>query len=967
MENDGQKRAYKYKAFISYSHADTSLATALQSGLHSFAKPWYQLRAVRVFRDQTNLSANPDLWSSIETAILDSEYLLIMASPEAARSAWVPREIDTFLRFNSADKVILVLSGGELTWNTAEGDFDWGTTTALPRLERKVFSRLPLYLDLRWARKDEHLSQRNPDFRAAIANLSSTLRGIPLDVLTGRDVIEHKKTMRLAWSAVSGLSVLTAVLGVVSVVAVRARTRAEEQTKIAIEQRNMAISRQLAQQSRTYLDEELDLANLLALAAAETRDTVEAKGALLDAIQHAPQLLALLRAHAAPVTTVAFSPDGVLASGGRDGDPTIRLWNGNTLQPLVSPIPAEKFRVEYLAYSPDGKTLASAGDGGVVRLWNGKTGESVGQPLVVQPPNIQNLAFSSKGTLAVTGGWGGLSLWDATTGKNILPPIQAYPEEWKDSGGSSGSNGVRGLAFSPDGGIVATGAQDGIIRLWNSSTLEPIFNPMDTHPKSVGVEGVDSLAFSPDGRALASVSSGTVQLWDPSTGQALTPPVNAGGAKVVIYTLDGFLVSAGTDGFLRIWEGGDLKPVGSAIPAHQAYIWSLAIDKKGLIASAGADGSILLWNLKATSPIALTMRPHSGRIEGLAYSHDGVVASADNASIKFSNERTGEPTGSALDNGEDVSSLAFGTQGTLASGGTKGSIRLWNANGGSLIATAAGVHKSVTVDGNPMEDSVAALAFSPDGSTLASAGFIDGSFRLWNGRSLAALSEKAVAAEMGYLDSLAFSPDGTILATSSENGAIRLWDVRTQRPLTPPIAAHGTGRTLVEFGTDPSAVGKGNKIQEGAGPTFVAYSPDGRLASGGFDKQIRIWNGRTGAPIGSPIAFPAPVRSLAFSGDGKLFACGGWDGRVRLWDAQSLQFVGSLLGGRARITHIAFNHDGSSLVASFEDGTVIRWDVSLSAWQAAAQTLAHRSLTPAEREKFLSIGGQKITAVAAAN
>ena len=958
MEGDGQKGAYKYKAFITYSHADMSLATALQSGLHSFAKPWYQLRAIRVFRDQTNLSANPDLWSSIETAILDSEYLLIMASPEAARSAWVPREIDTFLRFNSFDKVILVLSSGEMSWNAAEGDFDWGTTTAFPRLERKVFDQLPFYLDLRWARKDEHLSERNPDFRAAVANLSSTLRGIPLDILTGRDVLEHKKTMRLAWSAVSGLSVLTVVLGVVSVVAVRARTRAEEQTRIAIEQRNIAVSRQLAEQSRTYLDEQPDLAGLLAVEATETRDTVEARGALLDAIQHVPQLVTVVRAHAAPVTSVAFSPDGVLASGGRDGDPTIRLWSENTLQPLISPIHAEKFRVEHLAFSPDGTTLASAGDGGVVRLWNGKTGESAGQPLIVNPPSIENMAFSSKGTLAVSGGWGGLSLWNVATGKNVLPPIQAHPDEWKDSGGSSGSNGVRGLAFSPDGGIVATGAQDGIIRLWNSSTLQPILKPMDTHSKSVGIEGVDSLAFSPDGRVLASVSSGALQLWDPSTGQSLTPSVDAGGAKVVIYTPDGLLVSAGTDGYLRIWDSSHLKPGGTPISAHQAYIWSLAINKKGMIASAGIDGSILLWNLKATSPIALTMQPQSGRIEGLAFSQDGVVASADSASIKLSNGARGESAGPSLDNVESVSSLAFSSQRILAAGGGKGSIRLWDSGSGSVIATAAKVHTSVTIDGNPMEDSVAAVAFSPDGSTLASAGFIDGSFRLWNGKSLAALTEKAIDAQMGYLDSLAFSPDGTILAMSSENGAIRLWDVRTQHPLTPPIPGHGTGRPLVEFGSDGG--GKPITIQEGAGPTFLAYSPDGRLASGGFDKQIRIWNGRTGAPIGSPIAFPSAVRSLAFSADGKLFACGGWDGSVRLWDAQSLQFVGSLLGKRTRITHIAFSHDGSSLVASYEDGTVIRWDVSLSAWQAVARTLAHRSFTPAEREKFLSMGGQLV-------
>jgi WD40 repeat protein len=966
MDGNCQAKSYKYKAFITYSHADLSLAAALQSGLHSFAKPWYQLRAVRVFRDQTNLSANPDLWSSIEAAILDSEYLLIMASPEAARSAWVPREIDTFLRSNSLDKVILVLSGGELSWNAARGDFDWSTTTAFPRLERKVFDQLPLYLDLRWARKDEHLSERNPDFRAAVANLSSTLRGIPLDILTGRDVLEHKKTMRLAWSAVSGLSALTLVLGVVSVVAVRARTRAEEQTRIAIEQRNIAVSRQLAEQSRTYLDEQLDLANLLAVEATETRDTVEARGALLDAIQHAPQLITLVRAHAAPVTSVTFSPEGVLASGGRDGDPTIRLWSENALQPLISPIHAEKFRVEHLAFSPDGTTLASAGDGGVVRLWNGMTGESTGQPLILHPPSIENLAFSSKGTLAVSGGWGGLSLWDVTSGKNILPPIQAHPEEWKESGGSSGSNGVRGLAFSPDGGIVATGAQDGIIRLWDSSTLEPILDPIDTHPKSVGIEGVDSLAFSPDGKVLASVSSGALQLWDPSTGQLLTPSVDAGGAKVVIYTLDGLLVSAGTDGYLRVWESSQLKPVGSPIPSHQSYIWSLAVNKKGTIASAGIDGSILLWNLKTTSPIALTMQPHLGRIEGLAYSHEGIVASADSASIKLSTGATGENAGRSLDNVESVSSLAFDSQRILAAGGSKGSIRLWDTGSSSIIATAAKVHTSVTVDGNPMEDSVAAVAFSPDGSTLASAGFIDGSFRLWNGKSLATLTEKAIPAEMGYLDGLAFSPDGGILAMSSENGAIRLWDVRTQRPLTQPIPAHGTGRPLVQFGSDSGTGGKTITIQEGAGPTFVAYSPDGRLASGGFDKQIRIWNGRTGAPIGSPIAFPTPVRSLAFSADGKLLACGGWDGAVRLWDAQSLQFVGSLIGKHTRITHVAFNHDGSSLIASYEDGTVIRWNVGLSVWQAAARTLAHRSLTPAEREKFLNISGQRVAVIPAA-
>jgi hypothetical protein len=94
-----------YKAFISYSHAaDGKLAPAVQSALHRFAKPWYRVRAVRVFRDKTNLSANPDLWGSIEQALSESEYFILMSSPEAAASKWVKKEIDHWLKNKSAEK-----------------------------------------------------------------------------------------------------------------------------------------------------------------------------------------------------------------------------------------------------------------------------------------------------------------------------------------------------------------------------------------------------------------------------------------------------------------------------------------------------------------------------------------------------------------------------------------------------------------------------------------------------------------------------------------------------------------------------------------------------------------------------------------------------------------------------------------------------------------------------------------------
>ena len=90
--------ATRYKAFLSYSHAaDGKLAPALQAGLHRFAKPFFRLRAVRVFRDATNLSVNPGLWTTIQKALADSEYFIVLASPAAAQSKWVGRELDYWL------------------------------------------------------------------------------------------------------------------------------------------------------------------------------------------------------------------------------------------------------------------------------------------------------------------------------------------------------------------------------------------------------------------------------------------------------------------------------------------------------------------------------------------------------------------------------------------------------------------------------------------------------------------------------------------------------------------------------------------------------------------------------------------------------------------------------------------------------------------------------------------------------
>jgi hypothetical protein len=122
-----------YDAFISYSRAlDGRLAPALQTALHRFTKPWYRLRALRVFRDDASLSANPGLWPSIEQALASSRFFILLASPEAARSKWVAQEATYWCRHKPLSNFLLALTDGELVWDEATRDFDWSRTTALP-------------------------------------------------------------------------------------------------------------------------------------------------------------------------------------------------------------------------------------------------------------------------------------------------------------------------------------------------------------------------------------------------------------------------------------------------------------------------------------------------------------------------------------------------------------------------------------------------------------------------------------------------------------------------------------------------------------------------------------------------------------------------------------------------------------------------------------------------------------------
>jgi hypothetical protein len=260
----------QFDAFISYSHAaDGKLASRLQTAVAGFGKPWYRLRTLRIFRDETTLDATPELWTTIAAALEESRFFILLASPAAAASKWVQREINHWRELGRAHQLLIVITDGKVVWDDAAGDFDWTRTDALPRLFSGIMTSEPLYLDLTWARTEQQVSPKDPRFRDVAARLAARIKGISLDEMIGEDVHQHRVTKRVTAGAIFLLIALTITAGLAAwramqseKVALEQRARAEnalatserERTRVQLAAASAFLARNDAQSARTLLD-----------------------------------------------------------------------------------------------------------------------------------------------------------------------------------------------------------------------------------------------------------------------------------------------------------------------------------------------------------------------------------------------------------------------------------------------------------------------------------------------------------------------------------------------------------------------------------------------------------------------------------------------------------------------------------------------------------------------------------------
>jgi len=356
---------YEYDAFMCYSHsADSLVAPELQRLIRRVGRPWYARSTLRIFRDQTNLEMSESLWGSIAAALGASASFVLMASPAAARSPWVDREVRFWREHQKRSKFYIVLTDGEIAW-CQKSDFDWSRTTALPKSLSGWFEEEPGWMDVRRPPGTRtHRNQRNDRLRDAARTIAAPLYGLDKDQLDGEDERESRRTQWTLGATIATLSVLT-------ILALVAAGVAFHQYRSANERLHLATARLLLPQAEAMRHSHPRTALLLAEAAQHIHPDPESRSALIQSLL-ATRYTATLAAHSSWVESVAFAPDGRILVTGSEDDTAI-VWDlSDPARPrrLGQPLTGHTDDVSSVAFAPDGRTLATGSDDYSTMLWD---------------------------------------------------------------------------------------------------------------------------------------------------------------------------------------------------------------------------------------------------------------------------------------------------------------------------------------------------------------------------------------------------------------------------------------------------------------------------------------------------------------------------------------------------------------------------------------------------------------------
>jgi WD40 repeat protein len=540
------------------------------------------------------------------------------------------------------------------------------------------------------------------------------------------------------------------------------------------------------------------------------------------------------------ITHLAFSPDGKRFAT-CDSNGSVALWSVTGMHPTAKCI-GHDFWTWAVAFSPNSSLLASCGQDQTIRLWDTATGHCH-KILKGHTSIVTDVAFSPDGfSLLSCSTDGTAKQWDITTG-NCMQTFLGH------------ETCVWGVVFAPDGRHCYSGGEDNCIRYWDLSTGDCL-KVFTGH-----TQWIMAIALSPDGLQLASAClDGSIKLWCTATANCL-------------HTLSG----------------------------HQAPVLSVAFSPNGrTLASGSYDQTVRIWNAR-TGACTQRLHKHNNRIWCVKFHPNGhlLASGGDDHTARFWNPTTGDSTNTLQGHSNGIYAISLHSNNTLlASGHEDQTVRLWQVLPASTATAQTILEPFQTLRGH--QNRILAIAFSPDGHTLAS-GSLDRTIKLWNPETYQC--HLTLQGHQSWIWDVAFHPNSKTLASASYDRTVKLWDLKT---------GHCTHTLEGHLGSALS----------------VAFSPDGQwLASGGYEQMLKLWNPESGECVRTWYAHSNRIWAVAFSPNSQWLATAGEDGNIMLWDAETGDRLQTLSGHSQSVLCLRFSADGRQLFSSSGDRTVKQWDL----------------------------------------